>query len=247
LRTGGPINPLWVKDTLSLRRDLHRAQCRAARRIFVSDREGAESTAAAPCLGGFIVSRALQRVRNERKDRPAWQAGDQQQGRSRRGSLESVVPECNTVGAFERLGETDVAFVCDYCDGFLVWPDLKAIPAERKEPEKPLVEGGYPNWAAAGRSCRDEEEEERAVVFAPLAIANHLPPRTGEWMARIVCPFCEEYTYIDQGDGDGERKWEQPEGGFESVEALREHLAWSHTALPRPVMPSLGDGRCAVM
>lgn len=143
------------------------------------------------------------------------------------------------------MGETDIAFVCDFCDGFLVWPDLRSIPTERKQPGS-LTEAGYPNWAAAGRGLAEEEaEEEKSVVFAPLAIANHLPPKSGEWMSRIICPFCEEYTYIDQGDGDGERKWEQPEGGFESVEAFREHLAWTHTALPRPPLPTLE--KCEVM
>jgi hypothetical protein len=94
------------------------------------------------------------------------------------------------------------------------------------------------------------EKEEKDVVFAPLAIANHLPLRKGEWMARTVCPFCEDYTYFDQGDGDGERKWGTDGEGFEGVEEFTEHLGWTHTALPRPEvmgLSGLGKGSCGVM
>lgn len=161
LRTGGPINPVWIKDTISLRKDLHRAQCRAARRIYVSDQEATSSSDAVRCLGAVIVTRALRRVREEQDHQPAWQ---QQQpptddvvpspkgkGRGRRGSLESIIPVCNSIGHFERLGEADLAFVCDFCDGFLVWPNLHALPTERKYPG-PLTAEGYPSWAASGRN-----------------------------------------------------------------------------------------------
>jgi hypothetical protein len=131
LRTGGPINPLWVKDTISLRRDLHRAQCRAARRIYISDQEATCTTDAVRCLGAVIVTRALRRVREERNNQPSWQQPPTDtepsptgKERSRRGSLESIIPVCNAIGHFKRLGETDLAFICDFCDGFLVWPNL---------------------------------------------------------------------------------------------------------------------------
>jgi hypothetical protein len=130
----------------------------------------------------------------------------------------------------------------------LVWENLAEVPGERR------VEGGtvdgYPNWAAAGRRSRVEEgeEEEKVVVFAPLAIANHVPPRYGEWVSRVICPYCEEYTYIDAGDdGDGERRWVTDQAGFETMEAFQEHLQWTHTALPKPVLPLVSDGKCAVM
>jgi hypothetical protein len=254
LRTGGPINPLWMRDTISLRKDLHRTQCRAARRIYVSDQAATSSTDAVRCLGAVIVNRALRRVREQRNHQPAWQqtAADVEpppkgKERSRRGSLETIIPVCNTIGHFERLGETDLAFICDFCDGFLVWPNLQSLPAERKFPGSLTLEG-YPSWAASGLSYREKEEKD--VVFAPLAIANHLPLRKGEWIARTVCPFCEEYTYFDQGDGDGERRLGTDGERIEGVEELAAHLGWTHTALPRPDsigLAGLGKGDCEVM
>jgi hypothetical protein len=131
----------------------------------------------------------------------------------------------------------------------LVWKGIGAVPSCRR------VEGrevdGYPNWAAVGRRSKIEDdggEEEKVVVFAPLVIANHVPPRHGEWMARVLCSYCEEYTYIDQGDeGGAERKWVTDQDGFESVDAFQEHLQWTHTALPRPAIPFVRDGKCVVM
>src|SRR5688500_11746127 len=52
VRTGGPINPIWAKETADLKRVLHRAQCRAARRIFTSEQESSSR-----CLGAFLVYR----------------------------------------------------------------------------------------------------------------------------------------------------------------------------------------------
>lgn len=183
------------------------------------------------------------------------------------------MPACNSVGRFERLGGCDAAFVCDFCDGFLVWPDLLRIPAVRT----PLPPGStYPNWQATGLSYgadtdpggRTEAHEEREigpdgsvdggevgrekqVVFPPLAIANHLPPQRNDWRARILCPYCDEYTYMDQGGEDSEEevKYAQDEQGFPDVKRFQEHLEWYHTALPVPPIPSLRPttSNCRIM
>ncbi|KAB5575613.1 hypothetical protein GE09DRAFT_1092696 [Coniochaeta sp. 2T2.1] len=237
---------------------------RAARRVWMGNRVGgSEEGVGGRCLGAEIVHRAWKGRKKDAGTETKWREGEiagwrqeeeRRKGkgivrqRERRGSLEGVVPVCNSVGRFERLGSEDMAFVCDYCDGFMVWPNLAEVPDERSRPGS-LTAEGYPNWAARGRRCtvKEEEEETKDVVFAPLAIANHVPPRHGEWMSRIVCPYCEEYTYIDSGDdGDGERKWTPEQEGFESVERFGEHLAWSHSAMAKPGIPGLGD-KCAVM
>ena len=99
-RSGGPINPIWVRETHALQRKLHRAQCRAARRIYSSEKEGSSR-----CLGAFLV------YRQQRK----W-------------ALDKTVPDeleysqryreelrlCNAIGSFKRFGDRDIAFVCDY-------------------------------------------------------------------------------------------------------------------------------------
>lgn len=91
------------------------------------------------------------------------------------------------------------------------------------------------------------------VVYPPLAISNHMPPEEGDWRARILCPFCEEYTYLDQGGEDSEEevKYNQDERGFPNVEKFREHLEWNHTALPVPAIPlpaiSNSGSSCRVM
>lgn len=288
-RQGGPINPVWARETGSLKRELHRAQCRAARRIFAAEQEEPR------CLGAFQVYRRQRRIEGERTRRqaehdslPPWQKQHEraveneearQQGNdpTRRTSLEELVPVCNAVGHFERLG-SGAAFVCDFCDGFLVWPDLLRIPATRT----PLPPGSaYPNWQATGvtSGLAEDEKGERAggyvvsdadpeiggsggagdsdtvgrekqVVYPPLAIANHLPPERNDWRARILCPYCDEYTYVDQGgEGGGDDvKYNQDENGFPDVEAFREHLEWYHTALPVPPisLPTSASG-CRIM
>lgn len=247
VEAGGGINPEWVRETGRVGRELGRVMRRGARRVWEAGREEGGR-----CLGGEVVGRVVRRVRAERRgERAVWQDGERGRngkGRERRGSLERVVPECNAVGRFERIGGEDVGFVCDFCDGYLVWGNLADVPSERKV-EGPEVDG-YPNWAAVGRRSRVEEGEdgEKAVVFAPLVIANHVPPKHGEWTSRIICPYCEEYTYIDSADdGDGETKWPTDQEGFETVQAFQEHLQWTHTALPKPALPFAVDGKCAVM
>ncbi|KAK0720662.1 hypothetical protein B0H67DRAFT_453216, partial [Lasiosphaeris hirsuta] len=230
-RQGGPINPIWARETGQLKQELHRAQCRAARRIFAAEQEGSR------CLGAFQVHRQQKRNEAERQRRqrarselPPWQQQHEQavedEAARQRGeppqtaaahslcrstSLEALVPVCNAVGRFERLGEHDAAFVCDFCDGFIVWPDLQRLPSARTPP--------------------------KVVVFPPLAIANHVAPEPGEWQAHILCPYCDEYTYLDQGeDSEEDVKYAQDEKGFTSLEKFREHLEWYHTALPVPAI-----------
>ena len=168
----------------------------------------------------------------------------------RRRSLEELVPSCNEVGRFQVLGEShDAAFVCDYCEGFIVWPDLSSIPSERM-PLAPTAVTGYPHWQAKGVSA--DNGEEKVVVFAPLAIANHMPPELGGWQAGLICPYCEEDTYLDEGEDSSELKYVQDEGGFPDLEAFRAHLEWYHTAMPVPPISSLASAlpsasNCSVM
>lgn len=205
------------------------------------------------CLGALLVHRAQKR--GEERDRaaarerdsagvPAWQqgppAGQGEEEEGRRGSLEALVPSCNAVGRFQRLaGSPDAAFVCDFCEGYIVWPDLREMPAARA-PLAPTAVSGYPHWQAGGVS--DETAEPKMVVFAPLAIANHMPPEPGEWQAGLICPFCEEETYLDEGEDSSELRYVRDERGFADLEAFRQHLEWYHTALPVPPMSSLVAG-----
>lgn len=164
------------------------------------------------------------------------------------------MPVCNAVGRFQRLGSGesshDVAFVCDFCEGFLVWPDLQSMPSTRMALPATAV-GGYPHWQAGGTSA--ESGEDKAVVFAPLAIANHMAPEPGDWQAGVVCPFCEEETYLDGGEDSAEMRYVQDESGFPDLEAFRAHLEWYHTALPVPPISTLASAlpaaasNCGVM
>ncbi|KAK3402963.1 hypothetical protein B0T20DRAFT_343201 [Sordaria brevicollis] len=355
IQQGGPINPTWLRETKELQLELHRTQCRAARRIFAAEQEGTWTR----CLGAYQVYRQqrrneeAERIRKQREEEkrereareggtkqqqqqrdleriPPWQRHEFQQQqqsqqvkgpideglrpalrRGRRLSLEDLVPCCNAVGRFERIGEHDVAFVCDFCDGFIVWPDLQRMPSTRapleqqpaagahgrnksstttttstpttqstnsprklilptivtqerqqssyppppvttsKETDTSTTENAYPNWQAQGLSAKTGQV--KTVVFAPIAIANHIAPLPGDWLARIWCPYCDEYTYVDQGeDSEDEVKWAQDERGFEDLASFQEHLEWYHTALqlPVPSIPALlpkAAGSCAVM
>ncbi|KAH9901963.1 hypothetical protein F4778DRAFT_771185 [Xylariomycetidae sp. FL2044] len=257
-RDGGPINPLWAVETLALKKELHRAQCRAARRIY-SD---TETETLSRCLGGLQVFRAQH------------QANRNNQGAGSRSNVDEEARKlalaCNQTGHFERFGEHDIAFVCDFCDGFLVWEDLQTMPNSRRQQQQatarpttttmttsartgsalpitsatPLSPGLHhpasppttnsttnpapnPNphmlWSAQAQS--HVTQNPKVIVFAPLAIANHLPPEPGEWVAGIMCPYCEEYYYEEPGDDEVERvRYIQDERGFDGVERLREHL-----------------------
>jgi hypothetical protein len=255
VRTGGPINPIWVRDTINLKRGLHRAQCRAAGRVFDAEQESDKR-----CLGAFQVYRQLrrnqaerERKRQERAELPAWQqqqqayaeqaAAQQQQDidTARRASMEELVPRCNAVGQLRRFGQQDVAFVCDYCDGFIVWEDLESMPSTRTPLQQQAL-AEHPNWQATGRSLRYREE--KAIVFAPVAVANHIAPDGGEWQARILCPYCDECSYPDIGEeGEGDVKYVQDEGGFPDLKTFQDHLEWYHTAMARPISAT----NCIVM
>jgi len=256
LKMGGPINPMWVRETADLRRELHRAQCRAAQRIFNADQESNSR-----CLGAFLVYRRQREVEAHKRESgeqallPQWrqqqQPGDRERRESEGGngdaaiedparlSMEDLIPDCNAVGTFERLGDRDIAFVCDFCDGHMVWDGVQMIPPTRAVPTSHIA-AGYPNWKASARAIPSGED--KTIVFPPLAVANHLPPWNGGWEARIWCPYCDDYTYYDQNEDD-QTKYAQEEGGSPDLPSFQEHLEWHHTALP---VPSLSNN-CAVM
>lgn len=160
-------------------------------------------------------------------------------------SLEELVPTCNAVGHFERFGDRDVAFTCDFCDGFLVWEDLVALPAERDPLPAATGVTEQPQWQARGKSMSSGGAEDRTVVFAPLAIANHLPPDPGDWRARLSCPYCDEYDYYEAG-GENEARYVQDERGFGSLREFQEHLEWYHTSVAVPSLPTAVKN-CVVM
>ncbi|CRK47017.1 hypothetical protein BN1723_001292 [Verticillium longisporum] len=272
-RQGGPINPIWARDTLDLRRQLHRAQCRAARRIFATKQEASSSR----CLGAFLVYRKQRawtlRDRKKAAEASRTAAGATTPGQEpqqpptprtptqphrhrRQGS--TLVPNddriadsaaddsfedhrrhleelaaCNAVGNFERFGDRDIAFVCDFCDGHIVWEDLEGMPSLRTVDEElvaaaavetpdvadappgPRIARPFPqetppgivHWQATGFSVSTHTE--KSVVFAPLAIANHVAPAQGDWVAQLRCPACDEPP-ADYTPPEGE---EEDEGG----------------------------------
>ena len=156
--------------------------------------------------------------------------------------LEELVPACNLVGHFERFGDRDIAFACDFCDGHIVWEDLARMPSERDPTAVAAGVTEQPNWQAKGTSLSTADD--KMIVFAPLAIANHVSPDIGDWQARILCPYCDEYNYYEQGEEDDTR-YAQDERGFGSLNELQEHLEWYHTST---AMPSLSSAKnCVVM
>ncbi|KAH7033339.1 uncharacterized protein B0I36DRAFT_348410 [Microdochium trichocladiopsis] len=299
LRMGGPVDPTWAIETKKLRRELHRAQCRAVKRIHATQQQ-----TRGRCLGAQHVYKIQQQQKRQPLD-----AVDQQQREQQR--LEETAA-CNQTGAFERFGDTDVAFVCDFCDGYIVWEDLREMPATRTylddasayqgpgggdelEPMSATAIGhlapastwpsqtmpfgagmgldslanGTPSRKSTGTatitdvSPRDSTDDsyaaaqrqwqalgyskitgaEKPIVFAPLAIANHIPPDSRDWQAGLLCPFCDDYYYVEQGDPDADQiKYVQNENGFEDLGALKEHLEWYHAP-----MVSTGSSSCSVM
>ncbi|KAF3811184.1 hypothetical protein GCG54_00001498 [Colletotrichum gloeosporioides] len=226
-KVGGPINPIWARETTELRRELHRAQCRAARRIFNSEQESSSR-----CLGAFLVYR---------KQREWATRTIVTEEEFHRRHVEEV-RACNNIGKFERFGDRDIAFVCDFCDGHLVWGDLETMPAVRAATDatinavRPGSPTQLPHWQATAYGAANREQ--KTVVYAPLAIANHIAPYQGDWVARLECPFCDEAPYIEPGeDGDDEMRNAQDESGFEDLQAFQEHLEWQHTATSIPAVP----------
>ncbi|KAI1504150.1 hypothetical protein F5X99DRAFT_52408 [Biscogniauxia marginata] len=302
VRAGGPINASWATETLTLKRDLHRAQCRAARRIYDEAGQAALS-ARTRCLGAQQVLRVQRQLaspesngnnRNANGTTAQGSGQQQQQYTFHYGSLEELVA-CNSMGKFERFGEQDIAFVCDFCDGYLIWEDLREMPSHPTIPpplrrdtknsnnntndlstENNNNNGGggnrnsssndnnTTNWQATGFAMSDGQE--KTIVFAPVAIANHLPPDTepvavgagfltvpgvpggggaeDSWQSRVLCPLCDANYHEEPGDdGAVERvRHAQDERGYASVAALREHLEWSHASLLAP-----SAGSCGVM
>ena len=204
IRSGGPINPIWIRETHRLQRELHQAQCRAARRIFSSSRESKHR-----CLGAFLVQRAVSRLATTQPDEQRWH-------------LEEL-GACMKVGSFERFGNEDIAFICDFCDGHLVWEDLESVPIQRS------AAAPAPNafdWQATGISASGPQEKQ--VIWAPIVVANHLPPALGEWMTSLLCVQCEEEAKLPQEQDDDEDLY-RPNTEFEDVPALQEHFEWQHS------------------
>ncbi|KAH9998560.1 hypothetical protein F4779DRAFT_165131 [Xylariaceae sp. FL0662B] len=243
-RTGGPIDPAWARQTRGLRRELHQAQCRAAQRIHEAEQAGASGSR---CLGALQVYRAQQRRRRDAND-------------------DEEAAACRATGVFERLGDRDIAFVCDFCDGYLDWEDLREMPTRRAAPvvttntsTTTTSTTSTPNASSdlehASNATQDDWQaqgaaqtsgEPKTIVFAAVAIANHLPPEPGAWRSRILCPFCDEYYHEEQGDDDMERvRYAQDERGFAHVRAFHEHLDWYHVSM----MPAAAarPASCGVM
>ncbi|KAI1169202.1 hypothetical protein F5B18DRAFT_594426 [Nemania serpens] len=177
VRAGGPIEPEWAAETRWLRRELHRAQCRAVRRIH-DDLEG--SLSRPRCLGALIVWRSQQRQQShpsQTQPQPEPQSQSlspsprpqrRQPQRPERGDSKTTtatttqttqpnsipageIAACNSTGTFQRLGpgNRDIAFVCDFCDGFIVWEDLRSMPSTRQHTS--ISSASMPeNWAATG-------------------------------------------------------------------------------------------------
>lgn len=278
-RTGGPIEASWALATQRLQRELHLAQCRAARRIFVSGQES--SGPAAHCLGAFLV-------RREQVRRRGGSAVGVERAEYQRRHLEEL-RACRRVGGFQRFGDVDMAFVCDFCDGHLVWGDVERVPSAPTTHDSspspwpaPPVDGPSPPTsptdnantstayfgaaaAAAGGAAGVTHQQpqqlqqeswqattysmtrhrEKQVVFAPLAIANHVPPHPGDWLARLTCPFCEDEAARPVDVDEDDEAWRPGDAVFEDLEALQEHLEWYH--VPRAASGKGVADSCAVM
>ncbi|GKT84798.1 hypothetical protein Ct61P_02648 [Colletotrichum tofieldiae] len=210
-RIGGPINPVWARDTTELRRELHRAQCRAARRIFAAEQE-----TSARCLGAFLVYRKQREWRN----RPALNEEEHH-----RRHVEEVVA-CNTIGKFERFGDGNIAFVCDFCDGHL--PHFAHITHIADGTNAPLASDGF--------HCIKTTRREDGRVRAPGDSEPHGAVSGGLGRPPPM-PFCDEAPYTEGGDDDDDMRNPLDDSGFEDLQAFQEHLDWQHTAASIPAVP----------
>lgn len=232
-RSGGPIDATWIRHTHSLRKDLHRAQCRAAMRIFASDQESSQR-----CLGAYLVRRA-QTVTGAR-------------GGARRVPVQYDVDMCAKIGSFERFGDEDKVFICDFCDGHLIWDDLESAPTRQRRHDGPeglprsstSSSSGYPHWQAVGVSLSDAQP--KTTVFAPVAIANHVAPQQGDWLAKLLCAYCDEAAGQPDDADDEEGVWRPEQVEFDGVAELQEHLEWHHTETAL-AMPLPTSGSCRAM
>lgn len=135
-----------------------------------------------------------------------------------------------------------MVFICDFCDGHLIWEDLENVPTERTAVSLPRRQGNSQHWQATGTSSSGPQE--KLVIFPPIAVANHLAPLHGDWQARLLCPFCEDEAKKPQ-DEDDEEELYKPNDEFEDVASLQEHMEWQHVEV---VVPSgQQSGNCAVM
>lgn len=235
-RSGGPIDAVWVLDTQKLQRDLHRAQCRAARRIFTSDRESTSR-----CLGAYLVRR--------------------------RAGVAEAAAACETVGGFERFGDTDVVFICDFCDGHLLWGDVEAVPlpavvspvswtttssmtssmtttstALSKATTTTVPPPTPETWHLPALTASTASPHR--VVSPVVAIANHVPPAHGDWLARLLCPFCEDEArrpHDDDDDDEADAFRDVDVDDFDDLLALHQHMEAYHSAADS------GSGSCVVM
>ncbi|KJK80526.1 hypothetical protein H634G_04765 [Metarhizium anisopliae BRIP 53293] len=186
------------------------------------------------CLGAFLVRRTQAKVAVQ-PNRQVSEADYQ------RRQLEEL-GACTKIGSFDRFGEEDMVFICDFCDGHLIWEDLENVPTERTAASLPRRQGNSQHWQATGTSSSGPQE--KLVIFPPIAIANHLAPLHGDWQARLLCPFCEDEAKKPQ-DEDDEEELYKPNDEFEDVASLQEHMEWQHVEV---VVPSgQQSGNCAVM
>ncbi|KHN95697.1 uncharacterized protein MAM_06538 [Metarhizium album ARSEF 1941] len=227
-RSGGPINPVWVRETHSLQRQLHRAQCRAARRVFASSQESSQR-----CLGAFLVRRAQAKVA-VRPDQQTPEADCQKR------QLEELAA-CTRTGSFDRFRDEDMVFICDFCDGHLIWEDLENVPTQRTAAFQPRWPGHSQHWQATGTSSSGPQEKQ--VVFPPIAVANHLAPLRGDWQARLLCPLCEDEAKKPQDEDDDEELY-KPDDEFEDVASLQNHMEWQHA---EAVANDQRSSNCAIM
>lgn len=190
------------------------------------------------CLGAFLV-------RRKEKARPNGPVLDEAAEFQRR-HLEELVT-CATHGSFQRFNDSDIAYVCDFCDGHLIWEDLDTMPTVRtmapEAPTLPPPRGTNPNWQATGISVCTREKKQ--VIFPSTAVANHGVPRPGDWQARLICPFCEESGETPLDEDDDDDPW-RPDVEFEDVDALQEHMEWEHPT-PAATATAAASSSCVVM
>ncbi|EKJ72630.1 hypothetical protein NXS19_008825 [Fusarium pseudograminearum] len=236
-RSGGPINPVWIRETQTLQRKLHRAQCRATRRIYTSEKESSSR-----CLGAFLV------YRQQRKWAMDKTVPDELEY-SRRYREELRL--CNAIGSFKRFGDRDIAFVCDYCDGHIIWEDIENMPSIRTFQEaaaSPILTlsptPDNPHWQATGFTKSGHQEKQ--MVFAPVAIANHVAPQHRDWLAGLLCPYCETESTVPQEQYDDEDAY-RPDLGYEDMDAYQEHLEWQHTVTAPTSQAQATSDNCIVM
>ncbi|KAL9572787.1 hypothetical protein ACKAV7_002472 [Fusarium commune] len=158
---------------------------------------------------------------------------------------------CNTIGSFKRFGDRDIAFVCDYCDGHIVWEDIENMPSIRTFQEaaaspiltlSPTIDN--PHWQATAFTLSGHQEKQ--IVFAPVAIANHMAPQPRDWQAGLLCPYCEVESTEPQEQYDDEDAY-RPDLGYEDMEAFQEHLEWQHTVTAPTSQAQAAADNCIVM